>query len=101
MERNRNVEKYLKLSDIIIYLVHHQETLVPRLDLHAESDTMEVMSNEVRTMMFNIQEEVDHYEVAKVLIECDLYQLLIEMLQIDDFFGHLNIGGKGIADKEQ
>ena len=36
-------------------------------------------------MLLNIQEDVDHDDVAKVLIEEDRHDMIIEMLQFDNF----------------
>jgi hypothetical protein len=41
--------------------------------------------HEAKIFLLNIQEEVDHYDVAKILIENDLHDGLIEWLQVDNF----------------
>jgi hypothetical protein len=52
--------------------------------------------NEVKVLLFNIQEDVDHDDVCKVLIEFDLNDLLIEMLQTDNFgISQINLKKRG------
>jgi hypothetical protein len=51
----------------------------------SDTDPDQIISNELKIMLYNIQEDVDHLDVAKVLIENDRYELLISMLQEDGF----------------
>ena len=45
-------------------------------------------------MLLNIQEDVDHDDVTKVIIEYDFHDHMIEMLQQDNFSWSQVSGGK-------
>jgi hypothetical protein len=79
-DKSKNIEKYIKLSDILIYLLCYKEKL-----LSGAVDPKETLKNEVKILLLNVQLDVDHEDVAKVLIENDLQELLIEMLQQDNY----------------
>lgn len=89
--KNKNIDKYIKLSDMLIYTFHHRDKVLSGLNTPLDTDPDFAIMNEVKKMLLNIQEDVDHDDVAKVLIENEKHDTLIEMLQYDTFgFGSLS-----------
>ena len=89
--KNKNIDKYIKLSDMLIYIFHHRDRVLTGLNTPLDSDPDQCIMNEVKKLLLNIQEDVDHDDVAKVLIENEKHDTLIEMLQYDTFgFGPLS-----------
>jgi len=96
---NKNIDKYIKLSDILIYIYHHRDKMLEGLNTPLDSDPDLAIMNQVKMFLLNIQEDVDHDDVAKVLIENEKHDTLIEMLQFDTFgFGPLSKTGDGLKD---
>lgn len=78
--KNKNIDKYTKLSDILIFIFHHRDRVLTGLNTPIDSDPDATILNEVKMLLLNIQEDVDHDDVAKVLIENEKHDTLIEML---------------------
>ena len=76
----KNIDKYVKLSDLLIYTFHHRDKVLAGLNTSPDSDPDQSIINEVKLMLLNIQEDVDHDDVSKVLIEHEKHDHLIEML---------------------
>ena len=93
---NKNIDKYIKLSDILIFIFHHRDRVLSGLNTPIDSDPDATILNEVKMLLLNIQDDVDHDDVAKVLIENEKHDTLIEMLQYDTYgFGALSGAAKG------
>ena len=84
MEKDKNIDKYLKVSDQLVYLFHHQEDFIIKFNAPKDSDPEQTINNEVKIMILNIQEDTDHDDIAKVLIEHNRHDLLMELLQQDN-----------------
>ena len=78
--KNKNIDKYIKLSDILIFIFHHRDRVLSGLNTPIDSDPDATILNEVKMLLLNIQDDVDHDDVAKVLIENEKHDTLIEML---------------------
>ena len=67
--RKKNIDKYLKLSDFIIYAFVNRERLKTQLNKIQGTKQIDPIMNEIKIMLLNMQEDVDHEDVAKVFIE--------------------------------
>ena len=97
MDRDRNIDKYIKLSDQLVYLYHHKESFIKKFGAPADIDPDIVIDNEVKKMILNIQDDVDHDDIAKVLIENNKEDLLQKILTQD--VGWANIEGIDFDDQ--
>lgn len=54
MARDKNIDKYLKLSDKLVYLYHHKEDFLIKFGASPDSDPDSIIDTEVRKMLLNI-----------------------------------------------
>ena len=52
--KNKNIDKYVKLSDLLIYTFHHRDRVLAGLNTSPDSDPDQSIINEVKLMLLNI-----------------------------------------------
>ena len=54
MARDKNIDKYLKLSDKLVYLYHQKDDFLKKFGAAPDSDPEVIIDTEVRKMLLNI-----------------------------------------------